>query len=380
MAGARVCIFAIVVALTPPLAPTALAATDDGAVPGHEVFELRVEDGGLVLRTTLPPTPPEETRTVALAGVGGSAELVIVGPAGGGGVGGVAAGVAAGDAAGEPRRAVVPDLFKLEAGSDDTPGRRVGTLVSWHDGVLDVQQNVHHTGPNRYTRLTRLIAARQPEFGTRPSVQLMVTEHGDIGRPAVEVNLREVDFVTLRRRHEAATDLYLRPILRELGQEAVFAPDPLVARQVFPERWQPDPVAARAVERLLPALDGEATADREAASARIAELGEPAALVLMRLDRAGLTAEQNARIDVLLRRHAPLRSAEARRRRRHVPFLLDCLNSDDPLTRAAGLEHLWEAAGEPVEFDPALPVPARGAAVAALRERLKPPATQRHAE
>lgn len=337
------------------------AAVGAEPVPAYELFQLRVEDGGLVLRTTMPPTPEEETQTVLLAGAAGSAQLIISG-----------AGIGAAGAARELGRAVIPNLFKLEASNDDLPGRRVGTLVSWHDGVLDVQQNVHYTGPNRYTRLTRLIAARQPEFGSRPSVQLMVTENGDLGgREALEVNLREVDFVTLRRRHERATDAYLRPILRELGQEAVFAPDPQVARQVFPERWQPDETVAREVQRLLPALDAEHGPDREAASAEMAELGEAAALVLLRLDRAPLTAEQNTRIDVLLRRHALLRAADARRRRRDVSFLLDCLNSDDSITRAAGLDHLREAVSEPVEFDSELPVPARGGAVAALRAQLE---------
>lgn len=338
-------------------APGAAGGAADEPVPAHEVFQLRVEDGGLVLRTTMPPTPADEFQTVELAGVGGSAEVT---NSGGGG----------GTAAHEAGRAVVPNLFKLEVSNNDRPGQRVGLLVSWHDGTLDVQRSVHYTGANRYTRLTRLLASRNPEFGTGPSVQLMVNENGDVGREPLELYLREADFFTLRRKHPAAADEHLRPLLRELGQEAVFAPEPRVAWQVFADRWQPDDALVRAVKQLLPRLDADDARDREAASVRVAELGQEAVLVLMQLDRTPLSAEQNSRIDVLIADHTPLDRAEAERLRADVPFLLDCLNGDDPRTRAAALDLLRQAVSEPVEFDTRLAVPARGASVAALREKL----------
>lgn len=364
----RPCIFAIGLALS----CAALAGEDEpraGDDAGEvlsalDVFQLRLEDGGLVLRTTMPPTGEEEVRAFELAGPRGSAQLVNSGANGGGGGAGQAG-------AGEAGRAIVPDYFKLEISDDERPGRRIGIRVTWHDGALDIQQNVHYTGANRYTRLTRVLASRNPEFGTGPSVQLMVNEHGNIGREAVEVNLRARDFVTLRGRDEPATDTYLRPLLRELGQEHVLAPDPQVARQVFPERWQPDEMITRAVQRLLPGLDAPDGDAREVATGELAKLGEDAVLALLRLDRGALSAEQNSRIDAVIAAHASLTRTEAARRRRQVRFLLDCLNSDDPAIRAAGLEHLREVLTEPVEFDLSLPVPARSAAVASLREKLE---------
>ena len=264
-------------------------------------------------------------------------------------------------------------MFKLEVSDNGQPRQRVGTLVSWQDGALDVQRSVYHTGPNRFTRITRLLASRNPEFGTGPSVHLMVNESGDIGRRALEVNCRASDFFTLRRDYPAETEEHLRPLLRDLGQESVFAPEPLVAWQVFAGRWRADAKMVDAVNRLLPGLDADSATDREAASAQVAELGQEALLVLLQLDRGVLTAEQNSRIDVLIEDHAPLDPAEAMRLRDDVTFLLDCLNSDDPRTRAAALDRLKQVVPDPVEFDLGLAVPARGVAVAALRAKLAPP-------
>lgn len=333
---------------------------DEKPVAVYDVFQLRGEDGGLVLRTARPPTPEGEFETLALAGIGGTATVANSGAGGGGG-------------GHEPGPAVVPNFFKLEVSNDERPDQRVGIVVSWRDGVLEVVKHVYYTGENQYTRVTRLLASANPEGGGGPAVQVIVTETGDVGREPLKVHLREADLLTLGREHPAAVDEHLRPLLHELGQEAAFAPEPQVAWQVFADCWEPAEPLRRAVAELLPRLDADDAADREAASDRVADLGQEAMLVLMRLDRTTLSAEQNSRIDSLIDDFAPLTGGEAERLRSDVPFLLDCLNSDDPRTRAAALDQLREVASKPVEFDTGLEVRARGVAVAALRAKLAPP-------
>jgi hypothetical protein len=266
----------------------------------------------------------------------------------------------------------VPSAFRLEISDNDAPGERVGVLVSWHDGTLDVQRSVHYTGEHRYTRLTRLLASADPAAGAGPSVQLMVNESGNVGREPLRVYARGRDFFALLREHPEEAGAHLRPLLRELGQEAVFAPEPQVAWQVFADRWTPDAKLKRQVEDLLPKLDAPDEPARQAATREVGELGQEAVLVLLQLDRATLSAEQNSRVDVLIAGFAPLPPGEAARLRGDVSFLLDCLNSDDPRVRTAALERLRDAVPQPVEFDTALEVPARGAAVARLREALVP--------
>ncbi len=93
-------------------------------------------------------------------------------------------------------------------------------------------------------------------------------------------------------------------------------------------------------------------------------------MFMMQLDRAKLSAEQNSRLDALIVAQAPLPPDEAGRLRSDVPFLLDCLNSEEPAVRAAALERLRLVCREPIYFDPAIAPAARGPAVAALREKL----------
>jgi hypothetical protein len=330
------CILLAVLAAGSPLA---FAAGQGEAVGGDpdkplaiaEVFELRLTGDVLRLHTPLPPTPAGDVRAIDVPALGGPAELTHVG-------------VPPDDddddddAAKPGGPGEVPEVFKLEAADHSRPGERVGLVVSWQDGVLDVQRSVHFTGPRRFTRLVRLLATANPEFGLGPSVQLMVSEAGDVGggRKPLRILARAKTFPGLLRRHPREVAAYLRPLLRELGQEAVFVPDARVTWQVFADRLPPPAASTeRAVAGLLPQLDADDGAAREAAGERLAALGRDAVLVLLRLDRSALSAEQNTRIDALLANHAPLSRSEVIRLRRDVGFLLDCLNSDDAVVRAA---------------------------------------------
>lgn len=327
-------------------------------LPLHDVLQLRVEDKALVLRTALPAASDEDPRMMQVRGFSGPAEVMNL------------------RLGAQPDgRAVSPAQFRLVVSDYDTPGQRSSLVVSWARGVLDVQRSTHFTGQRRYTRLVRLLVVGQQKVGVNQpqrSAQLMVTEAGGPGRPRVNLGVHAADFSTLLRQHADAANEHLRPLMRELGQESVFAPEARVAWQVFADQWQPAESLKEQVNEILPKLDAEDRAERERAGERVAALGADAALVLMQLDRRNLSAEQNSRIEVLIRKQAPLPPPEAVRLRNDVGFLLDSLNSDEPRIRAAALARLRDLRPEPIEFDPELPVPARGAAVAALREKLVP--------
>lgn len=93
---------------------------------------------------------------------------------------------------------------------------------------------------------------------------------------------------------------------------------------------------------------------------------------MMKMDRHGLSLEQNLRLDEVISRFKPLREAEAERLRNDGQFLLDCLYGDDPSIRRLALQRLREIVDKPIDLDLALPEAARIEAINAVRERLYP--------
>ena len=202
-------------------------------------------------------------------------------------------------------------------------------------------------------------------------LQLTVTP---AGAATEQLNFQSADFFSFLREHPQETARYVRPLLRDLGQEAVFAPEPTIAWQVFGELWKADPMLERRVRELLPLLDVADFHVRDAAQRRLRQLGRDGAAVLMHMDRAKLSPEQNARIDRFLVPYAHLGANEMVRLRSDVGFLLDCLYSDDLPLRRAALERLRAVARPDLQFDVDAGPSARGAAVAVLRRQLLPSA------
>jgi hypothetical protein len=182
------------------------------------------------------------------------------------------------------------------------------------------------------------------------------------------------DFHTLLRQHPAEVEEHLRPLLHAVGQEAVFAPDDLVAWQVFADRWKPDAGVLKKVRAILPALDSPDFRTREKGVRDLQALGKPGAVAMMSLDRTGFSPERNLLIEGALTPFAPLQSKEAERLRSDPRFLLDCLYSADAEIRAAALDRLKKHAGTDLRFNVNAPIPERAAAVAALRQKLLPSA------
>jgi hypothetical protein len=190
-------------------------------------------------------------------------------------------------------------------------------------------------------------------------------------------NCTEKDFVTLRRMHPAEVEQYLRPILHELGQEVVFAPDMNTAWQVLAADWPVDEQATRAVRQELPALDDPNSHVRNRASNRLVGLGRDAATAILRLDRHGLSMEQNVRLDDVVSHFRETSVTAAKRLENSSDFLLDCGFCDDVTVRRLALARLTHVLGHPVELDPEAPETARVEAVEQLRRQLHPEPTTR---
>jgi hypothetical protein len=202
------------------------------------------------------------------------------------------------------------------------------------------------------------------------SAQLTVNESGKDGGPPLNIEIQAPDLFTLMRLHRYECDHYIRPLCREISQEGIFAPDPLVAWQVFSELWKPDAAISDHVKNLLPALNEDDYRARGKASYELKTLGRNGAAVLIHLDRRTLTPEQNARIDLALAPYVQLPVKEALRLRSDPVFLLDCLYSEDAALRYAALAHLRQITDPALKFDADADPDARSAAIAALRKRL----------
>lgn len=203
-------------------------------------------------------------------------------------------------------------------------------------------------------------------------VQLMITESRNQGVAPQQINLEGADFFSFVREHPQETDAYVRPLLRELGQEDVFAPDQMVAWQVFSELWKPVPSAAQRVNELLPMLGSDDYHARDMGLLHLMQMGREGAAVLIHLDRRRLSPEQNARIDRALLPYAKLSLKEVLRMRSDPGFLLDCLYSDDAALRKAAIERLRQIVRPDLAFDVNADPEARSVAVDALRAQLVP--------
>jgi hypothetical protein len=92
--------------------------------------------------------------------------------------------------------------------------------------------------------------------------------------------------------------------------------------------------------------------------------------VLTRTSRAGMSEEQQTRIDALIAPYKPLADDEAAKLRADKFFLLDTLYCEEPQIRQWALKELGAVMGSPVGFDVNASLPQRKAAISRLRESL----------
>jgi hypothetical protein len=195
----------------------------------------------------------------------------------------------------------------------------------------------------------------------------------------VDLKLSAPNITELRRKYPVETMRYLEPIFSEFGQASVlFQVNNKAAWQVLggAATTKPSPELSAKVDALLVKLDADDPKEREAALAELEKSGQPAALLLMRRDRKGLSEEQRARVETFLAPYKPLTDDEAAKMRGDAEFLLMALSSDDDALAALALERLKQVSNQPIAFDLATSGPARTEAIAALRAKLLPAATQ----
>ena len=226
------------------------------------------------------------------------------------------------------------------------------------------------TMPRRNEAVSFVQSEGRGMFGQVDGVQLTVYASSNTGRMERNVVLLEQDFATLLRKHPREVDQYLRPMMRELRQDSLFAVDDLTAWQVFSDKWKPNAAVASEVTRLLPELDQEDYATREAARQSLLKLGPDAAMVIYRMKRDGLSPEQRCQLDALLTHHSFLSRAEAQRLATDSDFLLDCLYSPNTQIRQIAADRLGEKLNHPVTVDASADYPARVRQVDALRAEI----------
>jgi hypothetical protein len=323
----------------------------------NQVIDVRVVNGHLVVRTTLPTTRSGGYERANVAELACPLLVRVVG--------------GRRSAIGEP---VAPAEFLLQLADYTRPGRTVsisltqsGNLTQNGAALLTLLQTRETPAG---TNIVQFTAQRHPGMAVPGGVQLVVNGTNARGEMPLSVFLVAPDWATFVRRYPKETSAYLRPVLAELGQDAVFAPDPAVALQVFQENAQPSPAQIDRVVRLLPDLSSADYHRRDRATAALRAIDEDALRVFLHTDRSGLSAEQNLRVEQVLVPMGLLPPAETKRLRQDPAFLLDCLYSADPATRAAAANMLRKVVKLDLSFDPEAAPEVRAAAIRELRAKV----------
>lgn len=240
--------------------------------------------------------------------------------------------------------------------------------INMQPGYLQMSRNLNSMNKNYSVSLVQ--SQGRAMYGQADGVQLNVYASDNTGRNATNANLAEPDFATLRRKHPREVDQHLRPMMRELKLESLFSVDPMTAWQVFADEWKGNDAVAAQIKALLPDLELDSYPKREAARQAIQKLGPDAALVIYRMDRKGLTPEQNSQLDAVLSAHSFLSRPEAHRLLTDTDFLLDCMYSDQADIRALAAKHLGQTLNREVVFDPKDDYDARVNRVEVLRNEI----------
>ena len=262
---------------------------------------------------------------------------------------------------------------------DVTRERILYTTVSQTAGQLHVSRDKESDDGTQSVQLiqTSEDGAFSPD---QPPVRLYVNRTNAAGEVVVNHKLDAPSFAQLCLDHPRVADEFLRPIFRDFGQDAaVLSPNTKAAWQVLAADFRPDDATAARVNEAANRFDSDDFQTREGALAALQEIGQPAALVLMRADRRGMSPEKSGGIDAFLAQYLPLPADEAARLRGDPNFLLDTLAVDDPTLRRLAWNRLKSVANPTVQFDPDADPAQRTAAIAKLRAAVSvtsSPATQ----
>jgi hypothetical protein len=317
-----------------------------------DVVQVFVHDNDLVLTSKLAPT---EQAVVRAPGLGGLTTVRITH---------------------DQRDPTMPpvDTFNLDNVDYTVPGIvAIHTSINQSPGKLTLSQDHDRIDDQLHSVQLIQTTGEIGEGDHRVMLYVQVTVP-----PEVNKKLAADSIVDLRRRYPAETQTYLEPIFRTLRQEGFLSQvDPRLAWQVFAEAFVPSPKLQSDLKTVLAKLDSDDYQERQAASRTLNDLGQPAALALMRVDRKSLSDEQRGRVDAFVAKFRTVQPEEAERLRNDRDFLLDCLYAEDLGIRTRALDQLRKVTGRPVEFDLSADAAHRLTAIEKLRAAIgAPPTTQ----
>lgn len=245
------------------------------------------------------------------------------------------------------------------------------TTISLTAGRLSIARDRQQGDVTTSVQLLQEPPAEEPNPES-PTIVLYISRHDENGNAQdLSIKRSATSFDDLCIRYADDINQYLRPIFRDLKQESLFAPEPAVAWQVLGSEYTIDPATLEKVNKLVTKLDAESYEDRQAALAGLREIGQPAAIILMRAQRTAMSPEKQSGVDTFLAPFIQLSSDEVKTMRDSTTFLLDALTIDDVELRKLAWERLKTLTGTNVQFDPSGDESQRAPALDQLRASLK---------
>ena len=322
-----------------------------------DVLQLRIEDGHIALHTRLTPWRDFMGRRADIEGLASPAIVTFT-------------------EFGPPPFGRTPAIrqFDLDLEQYPDPDTFVRTHLNWRPGngarapdVMALDRNEQTSDSYHHVSYSQMPGR---------AMLIVINSGAEMGGDR-SFNVAARDFVTLRRKYPTQVEQWLRPIFRELRQEAAFAPEADTAWQVLADDWPVVPETRDRVRALLPDLNSEQSKVRNRAADALARLGLDGATVILRINRAPLSLEQNVRLDEVLSRFRHLPAADAARLRNDADFLMDCGYCENVTARALAFQRLSHVLGHDLKMNPAADEVTRARCIETVRAALHPaPATQ----
>lgn len=256
------------------------------------------------------------------------------------------------------------NLILEHTAEPNAAGHSQKAVISVTPQVLSMHHSVPRAEHMLDVRLTQNMLDRgsAAQNAQKGFVTLVVVEReldsapGKAGKSVA--NLRADNFVALWTAHPEEVDRYVVPMFKMMHLWGVFDLRPDELLQVYGGNAV-DKDAAAAVAALLPELDADDRAVRDAAGEKLRKLGRAGALAATALDGTKLTPEQRTRIKSVAVEFLPLSPEEVAARRKDKGFTLRAMAAADAEVARAAHRQYEVLAGEKVAFNPEDPQEAR---------------------
>jgi hypothetical protein len=194
----------------------------------------------------------------------------------------------------------------------------------------------------------RTVRAEFYLIGPEPDPRAQLTLADPVSDDKAPQIIQTDSFSQLLSKYPREVRRYVCPLLDAIAGRRVIKPAAADIYRAFAS-IQPDEKAMAEVKPLVAELGAPQVSRRNAASGKLAEIGAPAVLVLLRMDRESLSPEQQSRVTKFIAENTTGIAPEAARK--DQLFLIDAMCDDDRLVRAAAKTALEDLRGQPVDFD-----------------------------